>query len=90
MSAQSKVQSGWGNLLRFIGMGTGVILLALLLTGLDSRIALAEDIYPAKKITWINPTKAAGGSDLVARIVSSYLGKYLKEGVKGAKGGTSW
>ena len=85
MSAQRNAQLR-RNLLRFFGGGVGAILLAVLFTGIDSRVASAEDIYPAKRITWVNPTKAAGGSDLVARSISLYLGKYLKE-VKGAKGG---
>ncbi len=86
MSAKCEVQSGWRVFLRILGTGTGAVLLAVLFTGIDSRLVSAEDVYPAKRITWINPTKAAGGSDLVARLVSSYLGKYLKE-IKGAKGG---
>jgi tripartite-type tricarboxylate transporter receptor subunit TctC len=68
--------------IRIVGMGVGVILLS----GIYFSVTLAAEIYPAQKITWINPTKAGGGSDLVARSIALYLGKYLKE-VKGAKGG---
>ncbi len=85
MSAQHNVRVR-RDFLRFFSGGMGAILLAVLFTGIDVWIVSAEDIYPAKRITWINPTKAAGGSDLVARSISLYLGKYLKE-VKGAKGG---
>ena len=77
-----RLKQGRRNLLRVVGMGVGVILLS----GVYFSLALAADIYPAEKITWINPTKAGGGSDLVARTIVLYLGKYLKE-VKGAKGG---
>ncbi|MFB3884860.1 MAG: tripartite tricarboxylate transporter substrate binding protein [Thermodesulfobacteriota bacterium] len=70
------------NVLKVVGMGVGIILLS----GIYFSVTLAAEIYPARKITWINPTKAGGGSDLVARTVVLYLGKYLKE-VKGAKGG---
>ncbi len=70
--------------LKVIGMGVSVIL--ILLNGLHFSLALGADIYPSEKITWINPTKAGGGSDLVARSIALYLGKYLKE-MKGGKGG---
>ena len=71
--------------LKVVGMGVGVIL--ILLSGVHFSLALAAEIYPAQKITWINPTKAGGGSDLVARSIALYLGRYLKEVSKGAKGG---
>jgi tripartite-type tricarboxylate transporter receptor subunit TctC len=87
MDAEREGRSGWRVLLKFLGTGMAGVLLAVLFAGIDSRMASAEDVYPAKKITWINPTKAAGGSDLVARLISSYMGKYLKEVSKGARGG---
>ena len=83
MSTPREFDQGRREFLRLLGMGSGVVLL----NGVHSRIAFAEEIYPAKKITWINPTKAGGGSDLVARSIASYLGRYLKEPSKGAKGG---
>jgi len=83
MSDQRAANWGRREFLQFLGMGSGIILSG----GVSSRVAFAEDIYPANKITWINPTKAAGGSDLVARSISMYLSKYLKEVAKGAKGG---
>ncbi len=64
----------------------GIFSAVMLLSGFHLTLALAAEIYPAEKITWINPTKAGGGSDLVARSIALYLGKYLKE-AKGAKGG---
>jgi tripartite-type tricarboxylate transporter receptor subunit TctC len=83
MSIQGKVRIGRREFLKFVGIGSGAVFAG----GVYPGIGFAEDVYPARKITWINPTKAAGGSDLVARSVSIYLGKYLKETVKGAKGG---
>ncbi len=79
-----KVEQGRRDFLKVVGIGVGVIL--ILLSGVHFSLALAAEIYPAQKITWINPTKAGGGSDLVARSIALYLGKYLKE-MKGAKGG---
>ncbi len=64
----------------------GIFSAVILLSGFHLSLALAAEIYPAERITWINPTKAGGGSDLVARSIALYLGKYLKE-AKGAKGG---
>jgi tripartite-type tricarboxylate transporter receptor subunit TctC len=69
------------NFLKLIGIGGG----AALLGGLPQ--AFAKEVYPAKSITWITPQKAGGGFDLVARTICPYLGKYLKEVSKGAKGG---
>ena len=50
-------------------------------------ICLAKDVYPAGKISWLIPYKAGGGFDLVARGLSPYLTKYLREVSPGAKGG---
>jgi tripartite-type tricarboxylate transporter receptor subunit TctC len=83
MSVQRTVKLGRREFLKILGMGSGVVLSG----GVYAPAAFAEDVYPAKKITWINPTKAAGGSDLVARSISAYLGKYFKEVAKGSKGG---
>jgi tripartite-type tricarboxylate transporter receptor subunit TctC len=49
--------------------------------------ALARDIYPAKKITYIIPNKPGGGHDIYARAFSPYLAKYLRQLSPGARGG---
>lgn len=49
--------------------------------------ALAKDIYPAERITWISPYKVGGGFDLMVRGISPYLTKYLRELSPGTKGG---
>ena len=50
-------------------------------------LCLAKDVYPAEKISWLIPYKAGGGFDLLARGLSPYLTKYLREASPGAKGG---
>src|SRR3990170_4852265 len=50
-------------------------------------LCLAKDVYPAEKISWLIPYKAGGGFDLLARGISPYLTKYLREASPGAKGG---
>jgi tripartite-type tricarboxylate transporter receptor subunit TctC len=47
----------------------------------------AQDIYPAKKITYVCASEAGGGMSLLARGVAPFLSKYLKELNPGAKGG---
>lgn len=71
------------NFLKLLGISGG----AALLGGIQLPISYAKEIYPSGRITWINPVSAAGGSDLIARSIAQYLGKYLKEGVKDGKGG---
>jgi tripartite-type tricarboxylate transporter receptor subunit TctC len=73
------------NLLRFLGIS---ILAGTLLTGgVGLPLTFAKEVYPAKKITWINADKPGGGADIMARLICSYLPKYLKEVSKEAKGG---
>lgn len=62
------------------------VALALLLIHHPS-LCLAKDVYPAEKISWLIPYKAGGGFDLLARGLSPYLTKYLREVSPGAKGG---
>ena len=50
---------------------------AMVWSGLHLTWAFAADVYPSKRITWINPTKPGGGSDLVARCITLYLSKHL-------------
>ncbi len=68
--------------LKLIGMGGGTILLG----GMQPSFSFAEEVYPAKRITWLNPTKAGGGSDAIARLLARYLQKHLTEAGTGAKG----
>ena len=69
------------NFLKSITIGT------LAINAGNVPFAFAKDAYPADKITWISPYKAGGGFDLVARGISPYLTKYLRELSPGAKGG---
>ena len=54
--------------------------------GVSPLLSFAKDVYPSDKVTWIIPIKPGGGVDLVARCVSLYLEKHLKEAAKGSKG----
>jgi tripartite-type tricarboxylate transporter receptor subunit TctC len=83
MSTQGRFERGRRDFIRLLGFGGG----AVLLSGIYHPLAFAKDIYPAEKIQWIVYTKPGGGFDLIARNISPYLGKYLREGTKGAKGG---
>jgi tripartite-type tricarboxylate transporter receptor subunit TctC len=49
-------------------------------------VSHAKDVYPADKISYILPNKPGGGYDILARAISPYITKYLKE-IPGAKGG---
>lgn len=71
------------NFLRLLGIGSGSVLLG----NVRLPLAFAADVYPADRVTWICPLKAGGGYDLIARCIAPYLGKYLKEVSKEAKGG---
>lgn len=68
---------------------SGLCGLALALILFTNHIppCFAKDVYPAEKISWIVPYKAGGGFDLMARGISPYLTKYLREVSPGAKGG---
>ncbi len=82
MSTKRSFEKGRRDFLKFIGIGGG----AAFLTGIQMPLSFAADVYPAEKVRWIVYTKAGGGFDLIARNISPFLGKHLKE-VKGAKGG---
>ena len=71
------------DLLKLLGVAGG----AAVIGGVRIPLGFAEDVYPADKITWICYVKAGGGWDVIARSIVPYLGKYLKEVSKGAKGG---
>jgi len=58
-----------------------------LVEGSHMPISFAKDVYPSGKITWIVPYKPGGGYDLLARAMSPYLIKYLREASPGSKGG---
>jgi tripartite-type tricarboxylate transporter receptor subunit TctC len=64
-----------------------LLLIVLVISALPISSAFAADIYPAEKIKWLIPYKAGGGFDLIARGVSPYLTKYLREAAPGARGG---
>lgn len=78
-----RLQNERRNFLKVVGMSAG----ALVFSGLRLPESFAKDIYPSERITWICYVKAGGGFDLVARSISPYLGKYLKESTKDARGG---
>jgi tripartite-type tricarboxylate transporter receptor subunit TctC len=69
--------------LRLLGMCGG----AALTSGVRLSLAFGQEVYPSKRITWINFTKPGSGSDIMTRTIASYLSKYLKEISKEAKGG---
>ena len=52
-----------------------------------SKALWAQEIYPARKITWIVPVKPGGGFDTMARFISLPLMGAIKEIVPAAKGG---
>ncbi len=83
MAKHQGFEKGRRDFLRLLGIGGGVALFS----GLSLPQAMAKDVYPAEKIQWIVYTKPGGGFDLIARNISPYLGKYLREVAKGAKGG---
>ncbi len=51
------------------------------------QISWAEDVFPAKSLTWLVHTKPGGGVDLVARAMAPFLAKSFKSISPGAKGG---
>jgi tripartite-type tricarboxylate transporter receptor subunit TctC len=74
---------GRRDFLKFLGIGGGMVIL----DGVRPLLALTKDTYPSDHVTWIIPIKPGGGMDLVARTVSHYLEKHLKEASKGGRGG---
>lgn len=69
----------------FIGMLFSVFILSSF--GLFAVTVMAQDIYPAKKVTFICASSPGGGMDLTARSIAPFLSKYLKELNPGLKGG---
>jgi len=49
--------------------------------------SFAKEVYPAEKIVFIVPHKAGGGFDIIARAISPYITRHLKEISRGARGG---
>jgi putative tricarboxylic transport membrane protein len=78
-----RFNQGRREFLKLLGMGGG----AALFGGVRVCLGAAKEIFPADRITWICYVKAGGGWDVVARLLSPYLVKYIKEVSKGAKGG---
>lgn len=66
--------------LKFAGLA-GFSLLSL------PGISWAEDVYPAKSLTWLIYTKPGGGLDIFARAIAPFLEKSFKKISPGAKGG---
>ena len=83
MKIQKEFEQGRRDFLRTLGIGGG----ALLSGGVNLPLLFAKDIYPANKVEWICYTKPGGGFDMIARNITPFLGKYLKEVSKGAGGG---
>ena len=63
------------------------VLLLLGLWGSPISSASAAEVYPADKIRWIIPYSPGGGFDLIARGLTPYLTKYLREASPKARGG---
>ncbi len=69
----------------FIGMVTAVfVLTSFILLPLG---AMAQEVYPAKDITYICGSNPGGGFDTFARGMSPFFTKQVKDVVPGAKGG---
>lgn len=64
----------------------GVVLILGLLAGHPSFTHAAE-VYPSDKIKWIIPYQPGGGFDLIARGLTPYLTKYLREASPNSRGG---
>ena len=74
---------GRRDFLKLLVMGAG----AGLASGVRVCWAAAKEIFPAEKITWICYVKPGGGWDVVARLLTPYFGKHVKEVAKGVRGG---
>lgn len=83
MSTRLRSREGRRDFLRLLGIGGGAVFLG----GVRLPLSFAKELYPAEQIKWIVYAKAGGGFDLIARSIAPYLGRYLKELSKGAKGG---
>ena len=77
--------SGRLGFLRYFIVFGGIIAVGLLVS--HAPLCFAKDVYPAGKITYIVPYAPGGGYDTIARVISPYLTKYLREASPGAKGG---
>ncbi len=75
------------NLLVFLKIFILSAVVLSLVEGSHIPLSFAKDVYPSGKITWLVPYKPGGGYDLLARAISPYLIKYLRELSPGAKGG---
>ncbi len=75
------------NLLVFLKIFILSAVVLALVEGSHIPLSFAKDVYPSGKITWLVPYKPGGGYDLLARAISPYLIKYLRELSPGSKGG---
>lgn len=57
------------------------VLLASIINGLFLANATAQDTYPSKAITIVSPFSAGGGTDFLARLLASELGKEIGQTV---------
>jgi len=73
---------GFLKVYRLLGM---VLLLGLWVGHIP--LASAADVYPSDKIRWIIPYQPGGGFDLIARGLTPYLTKYLREASPNSRGG---
>ena len=67
--------------------GLLMVILLLGLWGAPIPLASAAEVYPADKVRWIIPYSPGGGFDLIARGLTPYLTKYLRETTQKSKGG---
>ena len=71
--------------LKASGLSAGALVLGSL-SHLPLSFA-AKEVYPSEKLTFILPHAAGGGFDIIARGISPYITKYLREASPGTKGG---
>ncbi len=70
--------------LRISGLTTGGVVLG---SWGDTRLSFANDVYPARDITFVVPSKPGASHDLIARGITPFISQYLKEVSPEAKGG---